>query len=134
MSQVDLNRLNEEPWGTFIKQIRADVNEGKHPKVLLCGSIFGGTGASGLPTLARLIANKLTESNIRERVLRSVLFLSCLILALLLQPEKVKTAFMLSQTSFCSIQKQHCVTMSPKPKAFLILSTYWVTRKCDRNY
>lgn len=68
MSQVDLNRLNEEPWGTFIQQIRADVNEGKQSKVLLCGSIFGGTGASGLPTLARLIANKLTESNIRERV------------------------------------------------------------------
>lgn len=68
MSQVDLNRLDEEPWGTFIEQIRADVNEGKQPKVLLCGSIFGGTGASGLPTIARLIANKLNDIKIRERV------------------------------------------------------------------
>ena len=68
MSQVDLNRLDEEPWGTFIEQVRADVNEGKKPKVLLCGSIFGGTGASGLPTIARLITNKLSDLNIRERV------------------------------------------------------------------
>ena len=68
MSQVDLNHLNEEPWGTFIEQIRADVNEGKQPKVLLCGSIFGGTGASGLPTIARLIANKLNDIKIRDRV------------------------------------------------------------------
>ncbi|BAZ43693.1 hypothetical protein NIES4102_06940 [Chondrocystis sp. NIES-4102] len=68
MSQVDLNRLDEEPWGTFIEQIKADVNEGRQPKVLLCGSIFGGTGASGLPTIARLIANKLNDLNIRERV------------------------------------------------------------------
>ena len=68
MSQVDLNRLDEEPWGTFIEQIRADVNEGKQPKVLLCGSIFGGTGASGLPTIARLVTNKLNDLNIRERV------------------------------------------------------------------
>ena len=40
----------------------------KKPKVLLCGSIFGGTGASGLPTIARLITNKLSDLNIRERV------------------------------------------------------------------
>ncbi|PSB04278.1 hypothetical protein [Merismopedia glauca] len=75
MSQVDLNRLEQEPWGSFIKQIQADTGSGKIPKILLCGSIFGGTGASGLPTIARLIANKLNAVNVRARVQIGCLFL-----------------------------------------------------------
>ena len=75
MSQVDLDRLDREPWGTFIKNIQADVGAGKAPKVFLCGSIFGGTGASGLPTIGRLIANKLNRLNIKERIKIGCLFL-----------------------------------------------------------
>ena len=75
MSQVDLDRLDREPWGTFIKNIQSDVSAGKAPKVFLCGSIFGGTGASGLPTIGRLIANKLNRLNIKERIKIGCLFL-----------------------------------------------------------
>ncbi len=75
MSQVDLDRLDREPWGTFIKSIQGDVSAGKAPKVFLCGSIFGGTGASGLPTIARLITNKLKRLNIKERIKIGCLFL-----------------------------------------------------------
>ena len=75
MSQVDLDRLDKEPWGTLIKNIQADVSAGKAPKVFLCGSIFGGTGASGLPTIGRLIANKLSRLNVKERVKIGCLFM-----------------------------------------------------------
>ncbi|VXD10296.1 conserved hypothetical protein [Planktothrix serta PCC 8927] len=74
MSQVDLDRLDQEPWGRFIQQIQTDTSSGKNPKVFLCGSIFGGTGASGLPTIARLIDNKLKKINIRDRVQIGCLF------------------------------------------------------------
>jgi hypothetical protein len=74
MSQVDLDKLDREPWGTLIKEIQADVSSGKNPKVFLCGSIFGGTGASGLPTIARLIDNKLKRLNVRDRVKIGCLF------------------------------------------------------------
>jgi hypothetical protein len=75
MSRVDLENLDGEPWGTFIKNIQADVASGKAPKVFLCGSIFGGTGASGLPTIGRLIANKLKNINVKERIKIGCLFL-----------------------------------------------------------
>ncbi len=74
MSQVDLDDLEEEPWGTMLKLIQADVGGGKSPKIFLCGSIFGGTGASGLPTLGRLISNKLRSLNVRDRVKIGCLF------------------------------------------------------------
>lgn len=68
MSRVNLDRLDLDPWGTLIKAIQGDTSSGKTPKILFCGSIFGGTGASGLPTLARLLVNKLVQLNIRESV------------------------------------------------------------------
>ncbi|MCM1982612.1 hypothetical protein [Lyngbya confervoides] len=69
MSRVDLDRLDQAPWGQFIESIKADAGGGSRiTKVLFCGSIFGGTGASGLPTLARLLANKLEKLNVRDRV------------------------------------------------------------------
>lgn len=68
MSQVNLDKLDQEPWGSLIKKVQEDAAGGKRPKIFLCGSIFGGTGASGLPTLARLIHNKLENLSIRTRV------------------------------------------------------------------
>lgn len=66
IGQVDLDDLQQEPWGTFIRQIKSDASTGKTPRVFLCGSIFGGTGASGLPTIGRLIANKLKEEKVSK--------------------------------------------------------------------
>lgn len=48
----------EEPWKTFRDQIALDVRTGDGATVILCGSIFGGTGASGVPTIARLITEE----------------------------------------------------------------------------
>ena len=70
MSQVNLE--GEEPWGEIISKIKTE--QGSNTKIFLCGSIFGGTGASGLPTIGRLIANKLTNENIRNKVQLGCLF------------------------------------------------------------
>lgn len=75
MSQVDLERFDQEPWGQLIKDIKGDVSGGTTPNVFLCGSIFGGTGASGLPTIARLIANKLDREGVKERINIACLFM-----------------------------------------------------------
>ena len=68
MTQINLERLEEEPWRSFINEIENNASSGSNAKVLLCGSIFGGTGASGLPTVGRLIANKLEKDGVRDRV------------------------------------------------------------------
>ncbi len=76
MSQLDLDNLQDEPWASFIQQIKTDAGTGKSPKIFLCGSIFGGTGAAGLPTLGRLLHNKLGEDkeNVRAKVKIACLF------------------------------------------------------------
>lgn len=48
-----------EPWKTFREKIASDIKVGAGAKIILIGSIFGGTGASGIPTIARLIRNEL---------------------------------------------------------------------------
>ena len=59
-SSVDLDTV--EPWKTFWDNMQSDVNQrGKQVKVMLFGSIFGGTGASGFPTIARLIRKKFKD-------------------------------------------------------------------------
>lgn len=68
MTRIDLNSMEEEPWSSFINEIEADAGQGDGARVLLCGSIFGGTGASGLPNIARLISNKLKKDGVREKV------------------------------------------------------------------
>ena len=74
MTQIDLERLNEAPWRSFINQIEDDAGSGTNAKVLLCGSIFGGTGASGLPTIGRLISNKLEKDGVRNSVSLGCIF------------------------------------------------------------
>lgn len=68
MSQVDLDRLDEPEWRQLIESINADAGSGGHPKIMLFGSMFGGTGASGLPTLGRLLAEKLSRTKVGGRV------------------------------------------------------------------
>jgi len=48
-----------EPWKTFRNKVSADTTAGQQAKIFMFGSIFGGTGASGFPTIARLIRNEL---------------------------------------------------------------------------
>lgn len=68
ISQVNFDESEQEPWATLIKLIRADLGTGKSVNIFLCGSIFGGTGASGFPTIGRLLVNKLSRLEGRDRL------------------------------------------------------------------
>ncbi|MEZ5308093.1 MAG: tubulin-like doman-containing protein [Pyrinomonadaceae bacterium] len=46
-----------EPWQQIKNNIELEINNGRKAKIMLFGSIFGGTGASGFPTIARLLRN-----------------------------------------------------------------------------
>lgn len=46
---------------TLTAQIEKLIGEGDSVKIFLAGSVFGGTGAAGLPTLARLLRNNLAD-------------------------------------------------------------------------
>jgi hypothetical protein len=74
MSQVKMDTSDNDFWGSLMGKIQQDTGGGKRPKVFLCGSIFGGTGASGLPTIGRLIHNRLGTLKIREKVDLGCLF------------------------------------------------------------
>lgn len=66
MSQLDLEMEQDAPpWSTLINEVKNDSGDAK---IFLCGSIFGGTGASGFPTIGRLIKNKLEKESLQDRV------------------------------------------------------------------
>lgn len=48
-------------WTEFIQKIRGDTGSGGDVKIFLVGSVFGGTGAAGLPTISRLLRNSLSD-------------------------------------------------------------------------
>jgi hypothetical protein len=65
MSQLDFDALRAnryqgnyqdyiKPWASFLEEVDNAI-ESTTVKILLCGSVFGGTGASGLPVIARLL-------------------------------------------------------------------------------
>ena len=70
---VDLG--NDEPWKTFRKRLEADAKTGRGARIVLIGSIFGGTGAAGIPTIARLVTGDLQRIGIRNVQLGAVLML-----------------------------------------------------------
>ena len=74
MSQIDLNRLDEDPWRTLVRKIKTEASNGEKPKIIFCGSIFGGTGAAGLPTIGRILSNKLQEE-LRDYVSIACIFI-----------------------------------------------------------
>ena len=75
MSQINLDNLNEAPWSLLMNDIRQDLSTGRDVRIFLCGSIFGGTGASGLPTIGKLISGKLKEERGNEKVKIGGLFM-----------------------------------------------------------
>lgn len=54
----------DEPWKTFQAKVANDANA----KIFLAGSIFGGTGASGFPTIAKLIKSALVGKPINAQI------------------------------------------------------------------
>lgn len=48
-------------WTDFIDKVRQDIGSGGNVKIFLAGSVFGGTGAAGIPTIARLLRDSLSD-------------------------------------------------------------------------
>lgn len=64
-----------EPWETLKNRIRQDISTGDGARIILIGSVFGGTGAAGLPTIARLISNEFDLATVSNTRLGGVLVL-----------------------------------------------------------
>lgn len=59
MAQMAQKEKSPAIWRELIEQITREANSEVSPQIFLCGSIFGGTGAAGFPTLGRLLVNDL---------------------------------------------------------------------------
>jgi hypothetical protein len=68
--EVNINgraKDSQDAWSNFIRDIQVRLKGGDNAapfKIILCGSIFGGTGASGLPSIAREIHRYLINTEI----------------------------------------------------------------------
>ncbi len=54
--------LTRDPWAMLLSNIRGDLGAGQKAKIFVFASIFGGAGASGFPTVGKII-NDAIETN-----------------------------------------------------------------------
>ena len=45
----------DAPWDKFARLVKQDAKNGQVAHIFLAGSVFGGTGAAGMPTIAKLL-------------------------------------------------------------------------------
>ena len=45
----------DAPWNQFARMVKQDAKNGQTAYIFLAGSVFGGTGAAGMPTIAKLL-------------------------------------------------------------------------------
>lgn len=71
MSRLELETLQndaDDNWQRLFNNIQTDRANKDEVSIHLFGSVFGGTGASGVPTLATLISKQLRDNNLRNNV------------------------------------------------------------------
>lgn len=73
VSRIRATGFSQGPWPELINDIQADCANGDKPRIHLFGSIFGGTGSSGLPTLGTLISRQLKGVRNAVEITASVL-------------------------------------------------------------
>jgi hypothetical protein len=73
VSRINSIGFNQGPWPELINDIQADCANGDKPRIHLFGSIFGGTGSSGLPTLGTLLSRQLKGVRDAVEITASVL-------------------------------------------------------------
>ena len=84
---------SQGPWAELINDIQADCANGDVPRIHLFGSIFGGTGSSGLPTLGTLLSRELkgVRSSVQIRPLFYCLTLILIFRMMMISMQKLKT-------------------------------------------
>jgi hypothetical protein len=73
VSRIRSTGFSQGPWPELINDIQADCANGDKPRIHLFGSIFGGTGSSGLPTLGTLLSRELKAVRDAVEITASVL-------------------------------------------------------------
>ena len=58
----------KEPFWQSLAQACSQAQHGQDVRLFLVGSVFGGTGASGLPVIARLLRNHIEAVQVQDRV------------------------------------------------------------------
>ena len=51
----------DAPWNKFARLVKQDAKSGRVARIFLAGSVFGGTGAAGMPTVARLLRQEFRD-------------------------------------------------------------------------
>lgn len=67
--------IHAKTWGPFLGDVRQAAKGGEDVCIHMFGSMFGGTGASGVPTVGQLLRNWLKEEGIRRVPLNASLLL-----------------------------------------------------------
>lgn len=76
MSAVALDdATHAKTWGQFLGDVRQAAKEGEDVRIHLFGSVFGGTGASGVPTVGCLLRSWLQKQGIQRAPLNASLLL-----------------------------------------------------------
>ena len=65
----DEGKDEEEPWKRFVSLVNLDAKTGSVARIFLAGSVFGGTGAAGMPTIAKLLQQKFSDLYTEGKVL-----------------------------------------------------------------
>jgi hypothetical protein len=71
MSRLELDNLRssaDSPWQRWFNDLQVACGKGEEVAVHFFGSVFGGTGAAGVPTLVKLIHGYLEQAGIRQGV------------------------------------------------------------------
>lgn len=59
----------DAPWDKFARLVKQDAKSGQIARIFLAGSVFGGTGAAGMPTIARLLSREFASYISEKKVL-----------------------------------------------------------------
>ncbi len=57
-----------QPWSTVLQTVEQAVGSGTNVDIMLLGSVFGGTGASGIPTIGRRLRDRLASHATTVRI------------------------------------------------------------------
>jgi len=65
LSTLDEKRAQGQPdeFNALLDEMEADMARGETVHVMLCGSVFGGTGASGIPAISKYLHNRYQENS-----------------------------------------------------------------------
>lgn len=134
MSRLELETLQNDPndnWQRLFNNIQTDRSNGDEVSIHLFGSVFGGTGASGVPTLATLISKQLRDNNLRNNVhLNASLLLPYFAFE---RPEEDESK-VFAETRFFAFNTQAALQYLTEHSAGIFDTVYLIGNQEKKNY